>query len=532
MPRPTSVPDPDRLHLICLFTDTDAITLAVRTTSRTARCPACDVGSARIHSRYTRTLADLPWQGVPVRVRLQVRRVFCDTATCQRRIFTERLPGVVAPYARRTDRLAAWFMHVAFALGGMAGARLLRALGAATSRDTLLRRVRAFPFADRPTPRVLSVDDFALRRGRTYGSILVDLERRRLVDLLPDRSATTFAAWLVDHPGVEVITRDRSAEYADGARRGAPDALQVADRFHLLKNLGEAALRVLRRHAQLVQRVPDPEAAGGMPAPPRPDRAASRERTRAEMQERFDAVQALAAEGMNRSAIARALGLHRHTVQKYRALTATPERRHRTRAAHILAPYEGYLLERWQSGCRKARALWREIAARGYAGGYGTVARRVAYLRAQERAGNPLPSAAPGLTARRAMGLLIARPERRTARERDALDVLRGLHPEIATTAALLDRFAEMIRTRGDEHTRERLDRWMADAEGCGIPELTAFVTKLRQDVEAVLAGLVLPYSQGQTEGRVNKLKLIKRSMYGRAKFDLLRQRARHTAAS
>jgi transposase len=148
MPRPTILPDPDRLHLICLSTDpdTDAITLAVCPTSGTARCPVCDVGSKRIHSRYTRTLADLPWQGVPVRVRLQVRRFFCDTATCRRRIFTERLPGVVAPYARRTDRLAAWFTHVAFALGGNAGARLLQALGAVTSRDTLLRHVRAFPF--------------------------------------------------------------------------------------------------------------------------------------------------------------------------------------------------------------------------------------------------------------------------------------------------------------------------------------------------------------------------------------------------
>ena len=531
MSRLTIVPDPDRLHLLGLSADLDTITLTVCTTDGTARCPACGGESERIHSRSTRTLADLPWQGIPVRVRLQVRRFFCDAADCVRRIFTERLPGVVAPSARRTDRLAAWFTQVAFALGGKAGARLLPALGTATSRDTLLRHVRACSFADRPTPRVLSIDDFALRRGRTYGNILVDLERHCLVDLLPDRSATTFATWLADHPGVEVISRDRSAEYADGARRGAPDALQVTDRFHLLKNLGEVAVRVLRRHAQLLQRVPAPEAADGMPSPPRPDRAASRDRTRAEMRQRCEAIQALAADGMSTSAIARALGMHRHTVQKDRALTAAPERRHRTRATHIRTPYASYLLERWKGGCHNARALWREISARGYGGGYGTVARFVAYLRAQERTGDAAPSPPPGLTPQRAVGLLLTRPERRTAQEQDTLTLLPGLHPDIATITALLDRFVDLIRTRDPEHARERLGGWMADAERSAIPELTAFVTKLRQGVEAVVAGLILPYSQGQTEGRVNKLKLIKRSMYGRANFDLLRQRARYAAA-
>jgi transposase len=378
----TVLPAPDRLHLTGLSANTQVVTLTMCTTSQTARCPACGDRSARVHSRYTRTLADLPWQGVPVRVRLQVRRFFCHTLARGQRIFTERLPGVVAPYARRTERLTAWFTHIAFAVGGRAGTRLLRLLKVVASRDTLVRRLRAFPGADAPTPRVLSVDDFALRRGRTYGSILVDLERHCLVDLLPDRSAATFAAWLADHPGVEVISRDRSAEYAEGARCGAPGALQVADRFHLLKNLGEVAFRVLRRHAQLVQCVPAPEAADGMASPPRPDRTASRERTWAAMQERFDAVRALVAEGMSKSAIARALGLHRHTIQKYCALTTAPERRHRTRAVRILTPYEAHVLERWKGGCHNARALWQEITDHGYPGRYRTIARLVAYLRA------------------------------------------------------------------------------------------------------------------------------------------------------
>ena len=204
---------------------------------------------------------------------------------------------------------------------------------------------------------------------------------------------------------------------------------------------------MLRRHADLVHRVPAPAAAGAVPAPPRPDRAASRERTRTEMRERFEAVQALAAEGMSISAIARALGLHRHTVQKYRSLAAAPERRHRTRSVRILAPYEGYLVERWKSGCHNARALWREIAARGYPDKYRSVARLVAHLRAQERVGDAPHLPPPALTPRGAAGLLIARPERRTAPEQEAVTLLRELHPDVATTATLLDRFGEMIRT-------------------------------------------------------------------------------------
>jgi transposase len=529
MPGRTLLPDPERLHLIGVFADDHGITLAAAVGVDRARCPGCGIEAERVHSHYVRAPADLPWQGIAVRLRLQVRRFFCDNHACARRIFAERLPGVVAPHARRTERLAAWFSHVAFALGGEAGARLLRLLGVATSGDSLLRHIRGVGIKERSMPRLLSVDDFALRRGRTYGTILVDLERERVVDLLPDRRADTFAAWLNEHPGVEVISRDRSGEYADGARRGAPGAVQVADRFHLLKNLGDAVERVLRRHATLLLRVPAPDRPRATSPPLRPDRAVSRERTGAVVRQRFAAVEAAAAVGLSTAAIARALGLHRHTVQKYRALAAAPERRQRAGGAHLLAPYEGYLLERWRQGDRNARRLWREIAAQGYPGGYRTVARFAAHLRTQARAGAPLPT--PGLTPRHAAGLLRARAEALDPAERRASAQVRGLHPEIATAAALLDRFAALIRERGCPGQANRLGCWMTDAHTAGVPELRSFVVKLRQDTEAVLAGLTLPYSQGQAEGRINQLKLIKRSMYGRAGFDLLRLRVLHAAA-
>lgn len=525
----TILPDPESLHLICVYADPDRITLATCVKGRQARCPLCSQSSGRIHSRYIRVINDLPWQGMPVYLRLHARRFFCDNPECERRIFTERVPEVAASYGRCTHRLGEWLTHVPFALGGESEARLLRHLGVEVSGDSLLGCIRSFHLQHGLPPRVLSVDDFAFRKGRTYGTVLVDVERHKLVDLLPDRSARSFAKWLTQHPGVEVISRDRGGEYADGARQVAPGVLQVADRFHLIRNLADVTLRVLKRHSRLIDSTPVPGASHQRLTHLRLDREASRERTKVDMRERFESVHALASEGMNSSAIARALGLHRHTVQKYLALDAPPERRHYTRQTSIMAPYEGYVLERWKRGYRNAMALWREIVEMGYAGSYRNVFRLTGYLRSQERLGLPLPASPSGLTTRQVMTLALARD--RTEEEQATVEGLKVLHPDIRQSLLLLEGFARLVRDGPREGAGEHLDRWMLDAESSGLREFRAFVVKLRQDLEAVLAGLSLPWSQGQAEGQINRLKTVKRSMYGRAKFDLLRQRILYIAA-
>ena len=520
---------PPPLQIVALEPGPDVVTVRARLATAEVPCPACGRRSARVRSTYRRTLADLPWGERRVRISVAIRKFMCANPDCPRRIFAEPLGALAPRYARRSGRLARALTAVAFALGGEAGSRLARRLSLPTSPDTLLRLIRRAPDPRTPTVRVCGVDDFAWRKRQRYGTALVDLERHRLIDLLPDRSARSVAVWLRQHPEIAVVSRDRGGEYADGARRGAPQATQVADRFHLLRNLGDVTRRVLSRHADLVRRVRTPGEAPSLTRF-RPDRAASRARTRAQLAACHAAIHAAAGRGLNKSAIARALGVHRHTVQKYLALEIAPECRRTNRSVSILAPYEAHLRQRWQQGVRDARALWRESQGHGYPGSYRPVARAVRQLRLADAAGQEAPPASDGLTPAQAVGLLLTRPERRAHPHAAVVDQLRALHPDITAAVTALERFATLIRTRDDAGQLARLDRWLAAATGSGLPELTAFVVKLRQDLAAVRAGLTLSWSQGQTEGQILKLKMLRRQMYGRGTFDLVRKRALHAA--
>src|SRR5215207_10086233 len=530
----TVLPAPKLLKLIDVRATENAITLAARTSSRVARCPACGTRSARVHSHYTRILADLPWQGIPVAVRLRVRRFFCDQKACNRAIFAEPLPGVAARYGRRTERLDGWFTHISFALGGEAGSRLLKDLGIVVSGDTLLNHIRSSRLWAHRTPKVLSVDDFAFRRGTRYGTVLVDLERRTLVDVLPDRSADTFAKWLVEHPGVEIVSQDRGGEYAEAARRAAPHAVQVADRFHLLKNLRDVVLRVFKQHAEVLNLVPAPTVHFQRLTNLRLDRRASKERTREQVRKLFRSIHALSKKGMKNARIARTLGIHRHTVEKYLTFEAPPVRCHFTKKVSAIAPYEDYILKRWEQGCRNATRIWKEISEQGYPGAYQNVVRITRYLKEQERLGNPVPERSPGICASHAAGILVKRSENRSEEETYTLKRLKTVHRLTERCCTLFEEFAGMLRDKEPRHkeqARRSFEGWTERAKASGVAELRAFAVKLLQDTEAVMAAMVLSYSQGQTEGRINKLKLVKRSMYGRGKFDLLRQRVLYAAS-
>src|SRR2546425_2803703 len=295
------------------------------------------------------------------------------TGSCPRRIFTERLPTVAAPWARRTLRLAQRLLALGVALGGKAGVRLGHAWDVRVSRNTLLRLLRCQPEPEAPTPTVLGVDDWALRKGHTYGTILVDLERRQPIALLPDRTADTVAQWLREHPGVEVITRDRSSAYAEGARQGAPAATQVADRFHLLQNLREALDQVFLTHGQALdavntlrcqQPIPLSDGALAVPVPPHDIPLPAQQRAvqrQARRQALHQQVWALHHQGWTAPAIAQQVGLSLRTVQRdLRTATFAGRKRRRDLGDSGLTPYKSYLLERWNAGCYTAMRLFRE----------------------------------------------------------------------------------------------------------------------------------------------------------------------------
>lgn len=502
------------------------VSLAVATAG--AFCPLCQQLSHQVHSHYTRTLQDVPCTSKVLRLLVQIRRFFCRNPACSRKIFAERLPEFTTSYARRTSRCTLALTEIGFALGGKAGARLSCGLGLPTTRMTLLRMVRHATRPAEPTPRLLGVDEFAYRRGKTYGTILVDLERGVPVDLLSDRQAATFASWLKQHPGILLISRDRAGECAVGATQGAPTALQVADRYHLVKNLSEVAERVFSQHRKALQQIRFVPSSAASSSPlfvryTRPERFQRKERTRQARQERYDQIHSLVAQGKTYRAIAQQLHVNWKTVATVAKAPTAPAHVSLPIRAGILAPYASYLYARWLEGCDNGVGLYREVVEKGSTGSRMTVERFLLGLRRmkqQNQAGTMSPTIVE-LTPHRAVGLLLKLSVKRTASENQALKQLGQLDPSLAQTQRLMHHFLLMVR----ERRGEELDGWLRAAFHSGIPEWRSFVHKLRQDQAAVQAGLILKWNNGPVEGQIHRLKLLKRSMYGRARFDLLKAR-------
>ncbi len=523
--------------------------LAARATRRVACCPLCGYRSKRVHSCYGRTLADMPCGGARVTVHVGTRRFLCRRPGCPRTIFTERLPAVMAPSARHTTRLGEQFQRTGFALGGAPGARYATASGMPVSRRTLLRLVRAAPLPEVGQVRVVGVDDWAQCKGRVYGTIVVNLETRTVIAVLPDRTAATVAAWLADHPEIEVVSRDRAGAYAEGARQGAPQARQVADRFHLVKNVTDALERFLtRKHHALRQATLPQSEQGHAPLPDAPPAVEDAETPavltrgereqqarRARRQARSEEVRALHAQGASSRAIAHQVGLGRHTVQRILRAEGGPERASPARRATLLTPYESYLRARWTAGCHNTATLWQEIQAQGFPGGASHVRHHLAAWRTGPRRGaGHRTDSAPGLpppatrtySARQTVWLLLRSVADLSAEDQTYLTQLAHTCPLITLAQALVQEFRTVLR----EQDVAGLYAWLRGMTMCPIPEFCAVATSLWQDRRALEAAVSLIWSNGPVEGHVNKVKVLKRSMYGRAKLDLLRQRLLHVA--
>jgi transposase len=483
-----------------------------------AACPGCGVVSRRVHSRYQRKLADTASGGQEVLIDLQARRFFCGNGACVKATFAEQVPGLTTRYSRRTPALEAVLQAVALALGGRAGARLTGRLAGTASRSTLLRLIRAAPDPQSRTPLVLGVDDFALRKGHVYGTVLVDIDTRRPVDMLPERSAESFRAWLDAHPGVEIICRDRGGCYAEGATEGAPLAIQVADRWHLWHNLAEAVERAVARHRPCLQEPPAQPDSGPEPETPAPPAAAEKglaARTRA----RYCEVHAALARGLTITEISRTLRLDRTTVRRYATAATAGQLMPGPRLARpaLLGPHQAYLHQRWDEGVRSTNRLHAELRERGYRGSLRTLRR----LTAQLRQDTAVPTPPPPPAAKKVASWILTPPGKLADADRATLAQITARCEELTATRDLVREFADMLcHLHG-----ERLEAWATQAETSPVSELRGFAKGLRKDWAAVTAGLTVPYSSGAVEGHVNRIKMIKRQMYGRAKPDLLRKR-------
>jgi transposase len=539
--------------------------------SAQAGCPACQHTSKHVHSYYQRSPLDLPVCGRTVQLHLRVRRFRCGNAQCVRQTFAEPLPDLIGPTARRTHRLTILWQAFAIHSGGEPGARLLKAVGTTVSPDSLLRLAKRAIAEDPVIPEILGVDDFAFRRGLTYGTLLIDWQRHCPIDLLPDRTAETLAKWLRAHPGVKWISRDRSGEYARGASEGAPDAQQVMDRWHLIKNLREALERVTGRvYPRLKQRQEQPRST---PFPKRKkprtvhEQAvsdASRQRRLA----RYEEVLACYQQGRSITQIAKQVHLTWATVYKYLSTESFPERAPRAPSpgtGNLIAPYTAYLRQRCEQGCQNAQQLSREIQAQGFTGNPRTVLR---WLQAQglfprryelhrfqedwgQRGAKDAPSTAAGskrepmlalgaqegiapveltvplASARQLSYLFVKDPAHLETKDHQMLAFIRQ-EQELDLGYRMTQQLLHLMKNQQGEAATD----WISLCSSCGISELEAFALGVQKELPAFQAACSLPYNNGMTEGFVNKLKYIKRSMYGRGSFGLLRQRVLLSASS
>lgn len=531
---------PAGVRVASIDPSTNELVIGVACHFASMACPECHQSSDRIHSSYQRTVADLPCAGRNVILALTVRKFICRTLTCSCKIFTERLPGLVQSYARMTTRLTALVQTLGFVAGGQMGTRLADREGIATTPSTLLRHLMQLPTPVALTVRVLGVDDFAWKKRYRYGTILVDLERHKIIDVLPNRESATLQKWLTLHPEIEVVSRDRGKEYIKAITLAAPQAQQVVDRFHLVRNLAEALQKTLAscraeiRQADSDQSEPNKpaeQAIGSLPTPATwqqrtPAHVEQAHRARqASRDDRFRQMTALRAQGLTQAAIAKRMAMSEKAVRTWLKRGKAPTCKRHFRRRSVFDPYAEYVLERWQAGIHEAKQLYEEIRVKGFPGTVRIVQRFVQAL-ANKPLGITLPpaTAAERFCANNMTWVFIRDPKQLTREEQADLELI--CHH--STTAALSYQFTQQFMTMLHLRRGQQLETWVKAVEASQLSELCRFAQGLLKDKSAVVAGLTLSYSNGPVEAQVHKLKLVKRSMFGRAKLPLLRQRLLH----
>jgi transposase len=576
---------PSTLRLTSVAVDETNVLVKARASRLSAYCPKCHHRSRSIQSTYVRRLHDLPILGLNVSIEIQTRRFWCKQPGCSQKIFSLPLDGLAKKYARATERRDTVLGTLGRFLGGRPAARASQSLGVPTSRATTLRRLRSLPLEIPPISPFVGIDDFSFKKGHRYGTIVVDLPSHRVVDLLPDRESTTVADWMKSHPHVEVVSRDRSGSYADAVNTGAPQALQVADRFHLLKNVTDALKRVIESKHRLCstvakeaiviirddnrkeceeqteaipeQSVNDPTTTiepsmltdfvpnssileiGAFPVvldeatvaeslgsnltsmEPKPTKAQQDSENRRERRlSRYEEVMELRRKGFGFRAIASIVGLARQTVRSWINRGDFPERAPQMRRHPLLDEWTAQINTLHEQGIVKATAIFQELRKAGYRGSYTSIKNYCRNRWKRPELNREHASSIPSSwrSPRSITWSLISDQINMNKNDRKFFDLLCARDEELRLAVKAARDFASLVRTKG----HALLTAWIKDAKAT---LLAPFAQTIERDEACVRAAMREPWSQGCVEGNVNRLKVIKRQMYGRGKFDLLRRR-------
>ncbi len=491
--------------------DVAQTTVVVRHVSGAGVCPSCGTASRSVHSHYRRSAMDLPLCGRQVRLSVIARRFRCGAVLCGREIFTERFAGdVLAPSARRTARLESLVHHLGLALGGRPGAGFAQRLVMPVSNDTLLRVVRRRARLPVERPTVIGIDDWAWRRNHRYGTIVCDLERRRIVTLLPDREQATAEAWLADHPDIAVVARDRGGGYGEAAAKALPRAIQVADRWHLMENASRAFLDAVRKSMRQIRSVIGATSIN-------PDLLTCAERIQYDgylhREETNAAILALSKSGLPIKRIARQTGYARQTIR--RVIRGERSDVFRVRQSS-LEPYLPWLDDQWAGGFRNAASLWRRLRSQGFRGSARVVAEWATRRRRSESANAESLRRLP--SARTLARLMTNGREALSKADTITIAAIETGVPALVEAREIIASFHQMLRRKGEGAPIPWIDRARRSL-------VASFANGVAKDEPAVRATITSPWSNGQAEGQITKLKLVKRQMYGRAKIDLLQAR-------
>lgn len=501
------------------------IVVQVNSMQKYCVCPSCRDRACKLHSYYYRTIKDLPAFDNKIVLRLRSRKFYCDNKACQTRVFTERYKDHFSSYKRISNRLEQKLLKIALLMGGNAGAKMCNTLHITASSSTLIRQIHRKKLPEIKASEAVGVDDWAFRKGVSYGTAIVDLKKRRIIDLLPNREMTTVQDWLQKRTNIKVVTRDRYSQYVKGVTNGLPHAIQVADRWHLIKNLGDALQKILTRCRQELRRRNKNVCikAGNILVKPVREIVIPAQLLHAgsncQRTELLLHIKQLHQQGMPKRQIARTLNMSRVTVRKYLGLQEAPRKNEgKTNIYRFLEYIQTSMREDPEI---EIMQLWKEVAGKGYNGSRSTFYHHLKeYVKPVERVKLPRLNDVSWLPSK--VSLLLYKKEKLLSQEERALiKKLKSKSSEINESAILVAAFREIVERKEGN----KLRKWITKVQQSGISELKGFAKGLLNDYKAVRNALGLHWSNGQVEGQINKLKMIKRQMYGRASFELLRKR-------